>query len=241
MTRPHKHQMSQYNTTKKTIVSINKVTLIPLNCSFGVVTKKDTRVFLEDAVKSERKKEKGTVTIVFAVRRPGCGGCREHGLQLKNLWEQEKKLQGVALMGIVKESGVDDAALLEFNSKYFPFPLYQDSEWKVYKALGGRKITTLHLLRGFFSSLRRHKENKIQTKMGPGDGFVQGGILVFDKNGELRYVEHEIYGKLFDLEALVTAAEEARTPLSAAVVEKRKPRLEVSTSLTSPSSVSASA
>lgn len=62
-----------------------KIPLTPLNCSFGVVTERDDEIqTLSELVQMEAETVRAQATLVFAVRRPGCGGCREHGLQVRD-------------------------------------------------------------------------------------------------------------------------------------------------------------
>ena len=64
---------------------LDKIPLTPLNCSFGVVTEKlDEIDKLSDIVHLEANVVHAQVTVVFAIRRPGCSSCREHGLQVSS-------------------------------------------------------------------------------------------------------------------------------------------------------------
>lgn len=48
----------------------------------------------------------------------------------------------LALLGTVKETGVDDQGLLDFYQTYFDrHPMYMDEHWKLYEAMGGRKLS----------------------------------------------------------------------------------------------------
>ena len=46
--------------------------------------------------------------------------------------------------------------------------------------------------------------------MGQTDGWMQGGLLIFDKRGNLRYVYEENFGDEIDIELLTAAVAEAR-------------------------------
>jgi hypothetical protein len=79
----------------------------------------------------------GKLTVLFAIRRPGCGACREHGRQLTQLDRLERD---VSFVGAIKETGVNDQALLDFYQQYFRFPIVLDKKWEIFKAMGGRQI-----------------------------------------------------------------------------------------------------
>lgn len=119
----------------------------------------------------------------------------------------------VAVIGVVKEAGVDDESLIKFHTHYFrKLPIYKDDKWMTYKALGGRKITIRGLINGFLASRKRLAEKDIETKLGSGDGWMQGGVLVFDRRGTLRYAYEEDYGSEIDTDSLtrVVAAAQSR-------------------------------
>lgn len=98
----------------------------------------------------------------------------------------------------MKEVGVDDEGLAEFQSGYFSYPLYRDEEITFYNALGLRKMkfTTWNPFKIFISirkMMKRLKEKNISGNM-TGEGLVQGGIIIFDKNGKARYAYREETG-----------------------------------------------
>ena len=113
------------------------------------------------------------------------------------------------MWAIVKETGVDDEGLLNFAAHYFPFPVFKDKKWLVYKAMGNRKLTMKGLLSGLMKSRSRHKKKKIdQTTLG--EGWLQGGLLIFDRNGQLRFSREEVYGDELNLEELSRAIQLCR-------------------------------
>jgi AhpC/TSA antioxidant enzyme len=119
------------------------------------------------------------------------------------------KEKGVALWGIVKETGVDDMGLLDFYEKFFRFPLYKDDKWLVYKAMGNRKITMKSLMAGLLKSRGRYKKKNIETT-NLGEGWLQGGLLIFDKYGRLQFGSEEHFGHEINIEELRAAIQKCR-------------------------------
>lgn len=105
------------------------------------------------------------------------------------------------LFGIVKEIVVDDEGLLEFHDDFFPHPLYMDASLQFYEAMGKRKITTLRtwnplrLYRSFKAMQARLANKTSLTGNMVGEGLVQGGMVVFDKQGDARAVYLEETGR----------------------------------------------
>jgi len=218
-----------------------RIPLVPIDCRFGVIREdKLARDALKATIKMQRRIQAATMTVVFCIRRPGCGSCRDHGQQLVTLVEElntnEQKMlldansshggsnrkqskqrrsegQKVALVGVTKHGeGVDDSAMLNFYQTYFGrYPLFKDQHWKTYKALGGRKISYVNF------ALRRPKMKRRYTKMNienvffGGDIWTQGGVLVFDRSGELRHVQYEEYGKRLNVDEIRTALQQIQT------------------------------
>jgi hypothetical protein len=192
-----------------------KIPLVPLDCSFGIVTEKeDKKIALQPMTRKERRVTGTDVTVLFAIRRPGCGACREHGLQLTELAKQEK----VCVVGAIKETGgVDHAGLLDFYDTYFHFPIYKDSKWDIYHAMGGRKISVWQALTKTSGLLKRWKQKNIVNDSTGGDIWTQGGVLIFDKHGELRYCFYENFGDEYNMDELRNAIQEVRqSPSSSA-------------------------
>lgn len=122
------------------------------------------------------------------------------------------------LFGIVKEVGVDDLGLMEFNEQYFHhLPIYHDIHNTIYTAFGKRTIFKLRtwnpisICRGFVNIGQRISQQNI-TGNYKGEGIVQGGILIFDQNGTLRYSINEEIGTPFDTDAIVAALRDITLP-----------------------------
>ena len=96
-------------------------------------------------------------------------------------------LEEIPIFGVVKEVGVDDAGLVEFQKDYFSFPLYRDQSYAFYQALGNRKAVGM-FLNPFsialmaWDALQRLMRKKIGGNL-KGEGLVQGGIIIFDRQG----------------------------------------------------------
>lgn len=122
--------------------------------------------------------------------------CREEGLAISELAAREDKpLDGYGLFGVVKEVGVDDEGLAEFHSNFFSYPIYRDEEKTMYTALGLRKLSfkswnPFKIFRDIRNIMKRLKGKNISGNL-TGEGIVQGGIIIFDKNGKARYAYRE--------------------------------------------------
>jgi hypothetical protein len=96
---------------------------------------------------------------------------------------------GIEIFGIIKETGVDDDGLVEFSANYFDFPLYCDKSFAFYQALGDRQVgwaallsplSVLGILCDAFQRIRRKSIDGTSR----GEGFVQGGIIIFRRDGQ---------------------------------------------------------
>lgn len=115
---------------------------------------------------------------------------------------------------MVKETGVDDAGLSDFKRKFFDFDLYRDDDLALYSALGGRRMKFTSLFGMLFSGnsiKNRWKEGNITGANMKGEGILQGGVIVFGKDGKQKYAYEEITGTVVpsdDLLAAVNAVKE---------------------------------
>lgn len=142
--------------------------------------------------------------------------CREQALTLSVLAAHfGEYLEDMPIFGVVKETGVDDQGLLEFQRDFFPYPIYRDQSFAFYKALGDRKLAATFLLNpfGFFSGAVRGwgriTKRKIDGNL-RGEGIVQGGLIVFDNNGKPVAMHQEETGSEFPLADFVRAVEVVR-------------------------------
>lgn len=152
-------------------------------------------------------------SICYVVRRPGWPFCREEGLSLTELHNNETKpLEGFGLWGVMKETGVDDQGLCDFTG-FYPYPLYKDDPINLnfYKALGNRKLSIpfnpfkmMGGMMSFFSSNSRVKEKKIEGNM-VGEGMLKGGVIIFGKDGSPKYAYLEQIGSELPVEDILAA------------------------------------
>ena len=127
--------------------------------------------------------------------------CREQGQTLTELAASPSKpLANFRLFGLVKETGVDDEGLIEFSSQNFNFPLYRDQSLAFYqdffngRTLGLTTFNPFRLYRGYKTMTSRLAEKKLEGNL-KGEGMVQGGIIIFGKDGKARFAYEEETGK----------------------------------------------
>lgn len=119
-------------------------------------------------------------------------------------------LDGFGLFGIVKETGVDDEGLAEFYWESYPYPLYRDEEMIFYNEFfGGRKLSLpswnpIRLYRGYKEMTKRLNEKNLSGNL-KGEGLLQGGIIIFDKDGKPAYAYQEETGSDIPVEEFLTA------------------------------------
>jgi hypothetical protein len=155
-------------------------------------------------------------TVCLVMRRPGCPFCREDALELSRWWSTQQQVQPdetaeattpFHLMGIVKDTTSDVDGLYELATQYFPRPLYRDVGLATYAGLGNRTISWRQWLNLPAGTMRVRAKNIQYTMQGLNDT-VQGGVLIFDATGTLRYVHREIYADqlvMDDIKAAVRA------------------------------------
>ena len=124
-------------------------------------------------------------TLLFVVRRPGWQLCRGDARIL-----QEKKdageFEGFRLCSVVKEAGVDDEGLNEFVTEYFNYDTYKDQALTFYHALGsGEYSTNPFAMFAIFRVLKKRSKEQPDVKgnLKGGEGNLQGGWILFDKEG----------------------------------------------------------
>jgi len=77
--------------------------------------------------------------------------------------------------------------LNDFATEYFPYETYKDQALTFYNALGSGKISVgynpLAMIKFIMESIKRTKELGIKSYNTKGEGFLQGGWILFDKEG----------------------------------------------------------
>ena len=125
---------------------------------------------------------------------------------------------GFGVFGLVKETGVDDEGLAEFYSKSFNFPLYRDETLLFYNEFfNGKKLSLetfnpFKLYRGYKKMTARLAEKGLEGNL-KGEGMVQGGIIIFDKDGKAQYAYKEETGSPLPIDDILVAVEAVKSEL----------------------------
>lgn len=127
--------------------------------------------------------------------------------------KDKSPLDGFNLFGIVKETGVDDAGLAEFHSKYYPYDLYRDDDLIFYNNFFGQRkfglsslsLNPIKIYRGVRTLSTRMKAKSIDGNL-IGEGSVKGGVILFDKRGKVKYAYQEETGTELPVDDIGAAA-----------------------------------
>ena len=185
------------------------VPLVPLDTKFGLVTEnRSETTALKTMIQQEMSKQGADVAILMAVRYPGCGNCMEHGLQVSELVSNDSKLCAI---GALKES-CNAGAVVDFYQGCFRFPMFMDEKWTIFRALKGGQVKIRTMIKNAFTLARRTTKKGLKSKLSrDGDFWTKGGILVFDKEGDLVFVQQEPeFGHLINEDAIREAVQQAR-------------------------------
>ena len=129
-------------------------------------------------------------------------------------------VQGFGVFGVVKETGIDDAGLAEFQERYFAsYPLYRDTTYAFYQALGDRRlgigaVLNPMVLFGLLCDAVTQLRSKTIGGNGKGEGVVQGGIIVFDRDGKPVCMYEEETGVTLRVAEIAAALEAIRMQCS---------------------------
>jgi hypothetical protein len=160
-----------------------------------------------------RRQRNHCPTVCLVMRRPGCPFCREDALELSRWFHrQHDTTEPFHLMGIVKDAS-DVDGLHELFTKYFAHPIYRDVGLETFRGLGWRTISWRQWLNLPAGTLRVRAKNITYNLEGTSDT-IQGGVLIFDGSGTLRYAYREIYADqlvLDDIRAAVVSVQRQTT------------------------------
>ena len=104
---------------------------------------------------------------------------------------------------------------MEFEKDYFPFPLYRDVNLEFYHAFGdgtifqGMSWNPFKLYRGVKDLSRRLKEKGIQGNYA-GEGVKTGGVIIFGRDGEPKYMYKEETGNELVIDDIMAALKAVR-------------------------------
>lgn len=113
--------------------------------------------------------------------------CRGDGRILQDK-KNAGEFEGFRFCSVVKETGVDDEGLKEFVTDYFNFDTYKDQALTFYNALGSGKMS-INMANPFavfafiMSARKRSKKEGVKWGSMKGEGMLQGGWILFDREG----------------------------------------------------------
>ena len=125
----------------------------------------------------------------------------------------EELMKKFNMWGVVKETGVDDEGLSKFYNDYFKYPLFKDENLVLYNDFFGKRKITLttynpfKLYKGYQTMSKRIGEKKLDGNFA-GEGMIQGGLIVFDKEGNARYAYEEIIGDELNIDDIIAALQD---------------------------------
>lgn len=214
----------------KSLPRLYKTELAPVDLRFGVVREEMYRLTLAQANRKVIqqaivKSRKAEASVCFIVKRPGCVLCHEQGLALTKLVSEFADNQ-VAAWAIIKEINVDNEGLLALYQKYFRFPFFRDPNLALYTALGDRRVgivpNPIKIIKRYYEVRKRLKDKGMKGNIiGKGEGMILGGIIIFDRKGNVRYG----YQEEFTRELPVDQIRQALTQIVEESIMKRRTKL----------------
>jgi hypothetical protein len=117
---------------------------------------------------------------------------------------------------IVLNHAKDDEGLIDFYKNHFPHPLYKDVNLEYYRAFGDKTILSGMSWNPFslYGGMKRLKERLGKKGLEGnyiGEGLKKGGVIIFGKDGEPKYMYLEETGselELDDIKAALAAVKE---------------------------------
>ncbi|KAL7440355.1 hypothetical protein ACHAXH_008072, partial [Discostella pseudostelligera] len=121
-------------------------------------------------------------------------------------------------LSIVKETGIDDEGLKEFATEYFPHPTYKDQALVFYNALGSGKLSI-----GFnpFAMIQLIRDSMKRIKELGGEGFLQGGWILFDKEGIPQAAFQENAKQRVPIDEIIKEVQSMRNTKEQAVTDEK--------------------
>jgi hypothetical protein len=197
----------------RSMPQIYKTVLWPLDLSFGLVREKDMAA---DLVRANRQVirqavvngPKAKASVCFVVKRPGCVLCFEQGAALSALISEFAD-HLVGAWAVVKEINVDNDGLLSLYQNYFRFPFFRDEKFALYSALGDRRVNIFQNPLKILSIKKRLKKKGIEGNIiGKGEGMILGGVIIFDREGRIRYAHQEKFTRELPVDEIRSAIRE---------------------------------
>ena len=226
---------------RKNLKQLYQVPVQHLDCSFDTITLRPERVSVQQMVQQQARRNKADVVLVFAIRYPSCPSCREHAQQIVSMAQQDRRL---AVVGVVKDSSSEcsQASVMNFYQNYFQrTPIFQDKSMGIFSAMGAKKLHPLAAMMRQVQSLKRYKRKGVcQGPASVSENKILGGVLIFDRQGTLRYCQEERVGVAFDVEAMQDAIREVRNTTSNSSSSRRSSTGSTTTTRSSASSTSTS-
>lgn len=181
--------------------------LTKVDCNFGKVSPQMGTSYLQSVVRHERKQAKSDVVILYAIRHPACGACRQKGKALADYVASDRN---ATMVTVVKDTGKTDKSLLTYYTKYGNrTPIYVDPAWGIYKAMGGRKVKFGLMVRKIPGQMIRCVRKGVTPNIREvikSDLWTSGGVLFFDRKGSF---VHGIYEPRFGDELDMNEVEKA--------------------------------
>lgn len=136
------------------------------------------------------------------------------------------EFKGFNVKSIVKETGVDNEGLNEFATDYFPYPTYKDQALTFYNALGSGKISIgfnpLALIKFIRDTMVGMKALGVKSYNVKGEGFLQGGWILFDTTGAPQAAFQENAKQRVPIDDILKAIQLMKSNIEQTAAEEKK-------------------
>lgn len=210
-TQPTLCSASNHTLPEDTAAKVKATRLVPVNIQFDTVTVADSfGEPIQTIVRRECDVVKASILVVYAIRHPACGACRDKGRDLANL---SNRRDDVTLITTIKETEGLEESLMEYSAKYGQgYPIYKDKEWTLYDSLGMKRLSLWDMARGITKTTARARAKGITPNLAQvrkGDLLTKGGVFIFDCMGSLfRAIPEPDFGEALDMDAVEAAIEQ---------------------------------